>query len=123
VHRPEADWDRFAERHDESTVPGQVYTRLRHLIEVRKEHEALAGVEAEIVQTGSPHVLGYVRQHAGERILILASFTEEEQRIPANTLRIHGLSYRFTDLVTGRDVTAGEDLILEPLRFVWLKAV
>ena len=37
-------------------------------------------------------------------------------------LRVHGLSYALTDLVTGAQVTSDEDLILEPCGFVWLRA-
>ncbi len=45
----------------------------------------------------------------------MASFTEQEQRIAANELRLYGLSYTFTDLVTD------EDLILGPYRLVLVK--
>ena len=37
-------------------------------------------------------------------------------------MRLHGLSYAFTDLVTGQRVTSDEDLALAPYRFVWLTA-
>jgi len=120
VHRPAADWDRIARRADESTLEGQIYGRLRRLIERRKESPAFCGGETEIVDTGNPHVLGYVRQSQGQRILVLASFSEQEQRIAANDLRVHGLSYAFVDLVSGKQRAATEDLTLEPLGFVWL---
>ena len=122
VHRPFADPERMAARHDEATVPGQIYTRLRHLVQVRKENRAFGGVEAGVIDPGSPHVFGYVRRHEGERIIVLANFAEQEQRIDANDLRLHGLSYRFTDLVSGAPVLAEGELLLEPLGFVWLKA-
>jgi amylosucrase len=61
-----------------------------------------------------------VRQSEGWRVLVLASFSEREQRILANHLRVHGLGYTFRDLITGRKVSATEDLTLEPLGFVWL---
>lgn len=131
VHRPIADWDKYARRTDESTVEGQVFSRLRHLIELRKGTPAFAVGETEIIDTGNPHVFGYVRQYEGHptkedrdgRVLVLANFIESEQGIRANELRVHGLSYAFTDLVTGDHITSDEDLILEPYRFVWLKAV
>jgi len=53
----------------------------------------------------------------------VASFTEQEQRIAANELRLHGLSHTSTDLVTDEQITPDEDLILGPYRLVWLKAV
>jgi amylosucrase len=130
VHRPATDWDKIARRSDESTIEGQVFGRLCHLIEIRKNTPTLAGGETEIIDTGNPHVFGYVRQQAdgsgdeGEsgRVLVLANFIENEQRIKANELRLHGLSYTFTELVTGEQVVSDTDLILEPYSFVWLKA-
>ena len=121
VHRPAADPERYARRHDGSTVEGQLYTRLHHLVELRRQQPAFALGETEIVSTGNPHVLGYVRHNEGQRILVLANFSEGEQLIAANELRLHGLAYRFTDLVTGSQPAADEDLALAPLQFVWLK--
>ena len=63
-----------------------------------------------------------MRQYEGQRVLALASFTEDEQRVAGNELRVHGLGYAFTDLVTGRRVVPDEDLVLEPYRFMWLAA-
>ncbi len=130
VHRPVSDWDKIALRHDKDTIEGQVYTRLRHLIGLRKATPTFAGGETEIIDTSNPHVFGYVRQGVGHsdhgqvsgRVMVLANFIESEQRISANELRLHGLSYSFTDLVTGEEITSDEDLVLAPYRFVWLKA-
>ena len=123
VHRPAADWDKYARRHDGETLEGQIYAQLCELIRLRKAHPALGLGETEIIDSGSPHVFGYVRQHQGQRILILANFVEQEQRIAANELRLHGLSYSFTDLVTGEQFSPDQDLVLGPGRFVWLKAI
>jgi amylosucrase len=130
VHRPATDWNLMARRHDEETVEGQLYARLRRLIALRKGTPAFAGGETEIIDTGNPHVFGYVRQGAGPsgdgeasgRVLVLANFIESEQRVSANELRLHGLSYAFADLVTGEEIRSDGDLILAPYRFVWLKA-
>jgi amylosucrase len=122
VHRPVADWGRIARRTEESTSEGRIYSKLRRLIELRKENPAFAGGETEIVDTDNPHVFGYVRHHDDQRVLVLASFTEQEQRIAANELRLHGLSYIFTDLVTDKQITSDEDFMLGPYQFVWLKA-
>jgi amylosucrase len=75
-----------------------------------------------VLESGNPHVFAYVRQNEGARMLVLANFSEGEQRIAANTLRTHGLSYSFTDLVTGHAIMLDNDLVLEPYRFVWLTA-
>lgn len=131
VHRPTADWERIAQRHVGNTVEGQVYTRLRQLIALRKATPAFSGGETEIIDTGNPHVFGFVRQGSGDphsrdasgRVLVMANFIEREQRVAANELRLHGLGYVFKDLVTGEQITSDEDLVLAPYRFVWLEPI
>ena len=123
MHRPFADWDKIARRNEPGTVEAQVYGGLQRLIAVRKDTPAFAGADMAIVDTGNAHVFGYVRQHAGTRIVILANFSEHEQRVDANTVRNHGLSYSFRDLVTGDTMALGEDLRLEPYRFFWMAAI
>jgi amylosucrase len=131
VHRPAVDEGKYARRTDESTIEGQVYARLRQLIELRKETPAFAVGETEIIDVGNPHVFGYVRQYearsseagADGRVLVLANFSENEQGIGANELRVHGLGYVFKDLVTGEHISSDTDLVLGPCGFVWLKAL
>jgi len=122
AHRPATDWDRVARRSDEGSIEGRLFARLRHLIELRKENPACGGGETEFIDMGNPHVLGYVRQPQGQRMVVLANFAEREQTVAANELRLHGLGYRFTDLVSGKEIEAGAGLVLEPLGFVWLQA-
>ena len=122
AHRPTTDWDRMARRNDESALEGQIYGRLRRLIAVRKENAAFGSGETEIVEAGNPHVLCTIRQCEGQRILVLANFSEQEQRIAANELRLHGLGYNFCELVRDKEISAVEDLVLEPLGLAWLRA-
>ena len=122
IHRPAADWTHDAERRDPATVAGRIYAGFRHLIAARQAHPAFAGVTTEVIDPGNPHVFGYVRHHGGERVLALANFTEWPQTVSANTVRLYGLSYTFTDLVTGAALTLDQDLTLEPYRFALLLA-
>lgn len=123
VHRPFADWQRYERRHDPTTVEGRVYQGLKRLIALRQENPAFAGHDTTVIETGNPHVFGYVRQHSGQRVLVLASFSEHPQTLSASLVRIHGLGYVFQDLVTGRTLTLDGGLPLEPYQFVWLVAV
>jgi amylosucrase len=122
VHRPYTDWERMARRHDPMTVESRIYGGLRRLIAVRRGCPAFGGGEMLVVDSGNSHVFGYVRQNDGARVLALANFSEGEQRVAANTVRLHGLSYVFTDLVSGQTVSLENELVLEPYRFVWLMA-
>jgi amylosucrase len=123
VHRPFANWKKIDRRNVSHTLEADVYGGLQRLIAVRKETEAFAGGEMSVVDADNPHVLGYVRKNDRARILALANFSEREQRVAANTVRNHGLSYSFRNLVTGDIIALGEDLTLGSYQFVWLTAM
>jgi hypothetical protein len=114
AHRPYADFARYSRRYDLTSVEGRVYQGLQSLIALRKNMPAFYGDAIEIVPTENEHVLGYIRNHADQRILILANFSESSQSIPARLLeqfhvhtqkRLYGRS----------NLPAGGDLILAPL--------
>ncbi len=75
----------------------------------------------EVIESGNPHLFGYVRHHDGQRLLIVANFTEQPQELDANRLRIYGLGYHFADLVSGQTLAAEEALLLEAYQCVWLE--
>ena len=120
VHRPAMDWARAERRADPITIEGRVFTALRRLIATRRAIPAFAGGDTEILDHGNDAVFAFVRRHGGHRLLALANVTDREQTVAANELRLHGLAYRFTDLVTGELVGTDADLALAPYRFVWL---
>jgi amylosucrase len=122
VHRPFADWARAALRHDPQSIEGRVFGELRRLIELRKHCRAFMGGATEVIAAGSDHIFGYVRRHDGDHLLVLANFTEHEQRIAANQVRLYGLGYTFADLVSGATIMLDGDLLLAPYHFVWLTA-
>ncbi len=102
------------------SLEGRIFGSMRRLLEVRKRCEAFAGNEMDVVDTGNPHVFGFVRRHAGDRVLALANFSEGMQKVSANAVRLYGLGYSFTDLITGDEIALKDDLRLDSYRFVWL---
>lgn len=127
VHRPATDWLQAERRHVPESVEARIYVRLRRLIEVRKATPAFAGSEMSVVDPGNEHVFAYVRpdprSEAGQRVLVLANFSESPQEIRANEVRLYGLSYRYRDLVSdGLLVLGVEDIQLEPYQVMWLAA-
>ena len=54
---------------------------------------------------------------------MVSNFSEHQQQLSANRLRLHGLGYQFHDLNSGATLAAGETLPLAPYQFVWLEAV
>ena len=101
VHRPRADWEKYAKRSEPTAIEGRVYQGLQTLIALRKNHEAFSGGELEVVPTENAHVLGFTRTHAGKRAVIFANFSEGSQTIPARVIaqysihskkQLHGFS-------------------------------
>ncbi len=127
VHRPATDWEKMAQRDDPETVEGRIYQELRRLIELRKATPGLAGSDMRVIDVGSDHVFAFLRTHSAEereeRVLVAANFSEHGQRIDTNELRLYGLTYRFTELISDRPVVLkDEHLYLEPYQVIWLQA-
>jgi glycosidase len=90
---------------------------LKKLIELRKQLEAFAGGELEIIPTENEHILSFIRTRAGQRAIIFANFSENPQTVPARIFEqysiyskkyLHGLSAK----------TSSGDTTIEPLDFL-----
>lgn len=104
VHRPQVDWTRFEKRHNPGAVECRIYHGLSDLIGMRTNNQVFAGGTLEVLNTGNEHILGFVRVNNNQRAIVLSNFSEEKQELSANTLRLYGLSYRFTNLLTGENL-------------------
>ncbi len=121
VHRPAADWERIARRNDPNTLEGRIYQGLQRLIRIRKQTPALAGNTLQVIPTGNPHVLGYVRTYAGKRALVFANFSERQQTLEGNLLRVYGLTLRLHDAVNKETLDSHRPIPMPPLGFRILK--
>jgi glycosidase len=119
VHRPRADEAAYARRHDPETVEGRLFQRLCRLIQLRKTHPVFSGGDTEFIPAGNPHVLAYVRQFEGARLLALASFSEQRQIIPRANFAAY-LRGKPKDLVTGKRLPAGDTVALDPYQLMWI---
>ena len=122
VHRPPINWAQVALRTEPGTLEGRIYSGLAHLIAVRKATPALAGNDMAVLTIVNDHIFAFVRTgHNGERLLVLANFSEHTQPIPSNELRVYGLCYTFHDLLSGHTIELGsEPIVLEPYQVLWL---
>jgi amylosucrase len=75
-----------------------------------------------VIDTGNPHLFGFVRSHAGERLALLANFTEAQQTLEAYRLRQHGFTRPGTDQLTGEIYRPEHELTLEPYQLLCLSA-
>ena len=117
VHRPKTDWERAARRHDSTTLEGQVFQGMQRLVQLRKETPVFSGGDLQVMETGNPYVLGYMRAGKEGRVLVFANFSEEPQSLPPNLVRLYGLNYTFRNLMTGQPMPPG-DICLEGCDFL-----
>ncbi|HYA99232.1 MAG TPA: alpha-amylase family glycosyl hydrolase [Ktedonobacteraceae bacterium] len=123
VHRPKADWAwREKVEHDPKSPHGLIFAELMRLIALRKQQPAIYGNEAEFVETSNPHLFGYVRHHGGQRLFVVANFSEHPQEMVADLLRVYGPGFNFTDIISGQTLTADQPLRLDPYQYLWLMA-
>lgn len=136
VHRPKIDWEQMARRHDSATREGRIFRCLQELIRLRKSTPCLAGNRMQMVDLHNDHVFAFVRtgpseqadeapshhlDTAPERLLVLANFTEREQWIQSNELRLYNLGYRLRDLVGKELLELTDGMVrMQPYQVMWL---
>jgi glycosidase len=117
VHRPQANWEKYAKRNDPDTIEGRVFQEFQKLIRLRREHSAFSAGELEIVATGNEHVLGYQRMYEGNCALIIVNFSEQPQRIALHLARDNSV-YTLGQIHGASQMTLKGPQIIEPLDFV-----
>lgn len=97
----------------------RIFESIQKLIALRKNHPALAHQDLELIATGNPHTLAYLRAFES-RMIVLANFSEHPQVIEGNKLRMVGLGRFFTDVISDQTVASSHDIGLEPYQVMWL---
>lgn len=124
LHRPYMDWEKAEERHDWKTVTGRVFRGVCRLGIARKHTlplHAEAGIYA--VWTHNEHVFGLLRASPRGRILVLANFSEEGQRVPRHRLHEMGFEGALVNRLDNREFGDEPDIALEPYEAVWLEQI
>ena len=125
VHRPKMRWEFLTELDDsiesgDGSIRRQVFRSLQKMIAVRKSLPALAGQNMELVNSGNPHVLSFVRFHESHRLIVAANFSEQPQLIQGNSVRTAGVGRFFRDALTDQTHATSEDIELGPYQILWL---
>ena len=107
VHRSERVKSLYDNRHDQSTVAGQIYAGFLHMIAQRSACNAFAGGYLTGFRTGNSSVLGYQRGTNGSKVLVLANFSEFEQHCSAEI---------FSAMPSEANDLLGNSLVTLPLR-------
>lgn len=120
VNRPPCPTDRYAQRHDESTIPGRLYAGIQRLIKLRKSTEELAGGRAIGFHTGNPAVLGYQRPGPSSTVLCLVNFSDYAQWVDRD--RFMGMPPEAKDLITGYMINVrNAGIHVRPHQYLWLR--
>ncbi|QDU10998.1 amylosucrase [Gimesia aquarii] len=128
IHRPKMKWE-FLEVLDDrigtenGSIRKQIFRSTQRLIALRKSLPALAGQEMDLIATSNEHILGYVRFNNGNRLIVLANFSEEPQEIEGNKLRTAGLGRFFQNVIDDKTYATSERLVLAPYQILWLNRV
>lgn len=120
LHRSRFDWEKAERRNKPETIEARVYEGILRLIRMRQQTRAFDRAETEFVETGNPHVLGYFRNSTDSSVLVLANFTERQQSLEGRQLRLLGLRKTVIDIMSGRTVTATQELMVEPYQMLVL---
>ena len=114
LHRGDFDWKLAEMRNDPETVQGMMFTRLKHLIDLRREYDVFDGnADVWMVETWNEHILGIGRYYMGQKLIGLFNFSEIEQ-----TAWIHEEEY-YTNLVDGSMLNS-DHVTLGGHQFVWM---
>ena len=128
VHRPKMQWEFLEELNemiDDTThsLRKRIFRSLQQLIAARKSLPALAGQQMDLIATGNPHVLAFVRSNGGHRLTVLTNFSETSQSLSGNKLRNAGYGRFFEDAITGETLSTSRDIVMDPYRVFWLNRV
>ena len=114
LHRGDFDWKLAAMRSDPNTRQGQMFSRLKQLIDIRRKYDVFDGnADVWVKETWNEHILGIGRYYSGQKLIGLFNFSEIEQ-----TAWIHE-DEDYIDLLTGNPVNR-DHVTLPGHGFVWM---
>lgn len=121
VHRPPMDWSLTREKKSSSKVRGRLHENMLNTFSLRNHTEALRGNHMKLLEFDNLHVLGYLRWHDANRLIVLANFSEEKQVLPLRHLRSQGFSHFLLDLFTRNQYSTLKEIELKPYDILWLQ--
>ncbi|HCX85557.1 MAG TPA: amylosucrase [Micrococcales bacterium] len=123
VHRPFRPAEAYANRENVTTASGQVYSRLRELIEVRRRTPELGGGRLLPFHTGLRAVVAFQRPGWTDdcpRVIVLANVGDDAVHVDAMTFS--GVEHVARELIGSTDVDLRRGVDLPAHGVVWLHA-
>ncbi len=121
VHRPYANEQALAQRHDPASVAGRIFGNLQRMIAIRKSHPIFAAYNPTNWLNGNnTHVVLFARQQGQQAIYVAVNFSAYPQCLD---LRQFVRREHVTDLLTKTSYKRDELLTLPPYEMVWLQSI
>ncbi len=122
VHRPKIRWEVVDRRSESGSTEARIFGSLKKMISVRRAEPLFsADVAQRVADARDPHLFALVRAQAVDRLVVVASFSEETRELSGATLRLLGEGETFTDLLSGDSFGVDGPIPLESYRVMWLK--
>jgi len=90
VHRAKRRWEARDDLADQDTLEWRFFREMVKLFRLRKEIPAFQNGGVEVISTGNPHLLGYIRAFENQRILVINNFSDKPQKMDTGRLEIYG---------------------------------
>lgn len=120
VHRSKKRWQAGEDLTHTDTLEWRFFHEMVKLSKLRKQLPQLRNGGMEVVDTGNPHLFGYIRANGGQRLLIINNFSEFDQVIRADRLAAGGLTRDAHEIFTQKTLPIGEDLVFDGYRYMWI---
>lgn len=121
VHRVKFDWPGVDNGRGWHACSLEIHNRVLQLIRARKEVKAFAGVEMELLDLGSTETLAYVREHSGDRVIVVQNLTDRKVVLEGSRIIQRGPGHYYKDLITGTEVSISSEFTLDPYEHFWLR--
>ncbi|MFC1744577.1 amylosucrase [Candidatus Riflebacteria bacterium] len=124
VHRPCINWkEKYIHLKKYDSPQARIFNGLKSLILLRKQTSSLASDEMQVVRLNNPHIFAYKRRSGTGELLAVNNFSEHRQVISSGMVKQFFDRHDLLDLISEEHISSGEDVILEPYHFMWLRAV
>ncbi len=124
IHRPRMNWEKADNRHNDKTIEARLFSRLRHLVQVRKETTVFADENnTYLMDVGNEHILAYSRYGQKDKIICVFNLNDHDEWFSLDVLRREGLKPEngLMDLATGFTVDQPyQQVKLRPHEFHWI---
>lgn len=120
THRPPADPDRIARRHQSGTLEARMFEAFQRMIVVRKKQPAF-GMRAgtQVLDAVNPHLYSFVKRSDGQQVLVIGNFSQQAQTVSAAQLPFPEGTVGQT-LLDDQPYTLSGDLTIEPYQLLWI---